>query len=87
MQQLDVLFVHGNAADKIYQGLAKDYSAIEPPIWALLLANHVRSRGFSCELLDCEAKHLTNEEAVSQINDYKPRLVCYVIYGQQPYIT
>ena len=47
MSKLDILFVHPNASEKIYQGLAKNNSAIEPPIWAGMLANHVRSRGFS----------------------------------------
>lgn len=32
MNKLDILFVHPNAAEKIYQGLSKKASAIEPPI-------------------------------------------------------
>ena len=35
---LDVLFINPGNAKKIYQDLAKDYSAIETPTWALLLA-------------------------------------------------
>ncbi len=58
MKQLDVLFVHANASHKIYQDLAKDFSAIEPPIWAGMLANHCRLKGFSVNILDCEALHL-----------------------------
>jgi hypothetical protein len=38
----DILFVHPNAADLIYQDLSKKASAIEPPIWAAMLANHVK---------------------------------------------
>ena len=35
MTKLDILFVHPNAAEKIYQDLSKNASAIEPPIWGL----------------------------------------------------
>ena len=38
----DILFVHANASNVIYQDLSKYAAAIEPPIWAAMLANHVR---------------------------------------------
>ena len=53
-RQLDVLFVHPNASKKIYQDLSNDYSAIEPPIWAAMLAQHCRSNGFGSQILDCD---------------------------------
>ena len=40
---LDILFVHPNASKAIYQDLSKNHSAIEPPIWAAMLANTVRN--------------------------------------------
>jgi len=84
MKQLDVLFVHANASKKIYQDLAKEFSAIEPPIWAGMLANHCRHKGFSADILDCEALRLEEERSVQQILQAKARLVCFVVYGQQP---
>ena len=81
---LDILFVHPNASDKIYQSLSKDHSAIEPPIWAAMLANHCRSRGYSVSILDCEAERLDYDSSVKAIEDSKARLVCFVVYGQQP---
>ena len=84
MRQLDILFVHSNGAKKIYQELSKDHSAIEPPIWAAMLANHCRSRGFGVSLLDCEAERLSTEESARVIDDAKARIVCFVVYGQQP---
>src|SRR5580692_1821406 len=84
MKQLDVLFVHANASKKIYQDLAKDFSAIEPPIWAGMLASHCRLKGFSVDILDCEALHLDEASSARQITDAKARLVCFVVYGQQP---
>ncbi len=83
-KQLDVLFVHPNAAHKIYQDLAKDFSAIEPPIWAGMLASHCRAQGLGVDILDCEALHLTDEESAKKIKEANPKLACFVIYGQQP---
>ncbi|MDE2010060.1 MAG: cobalamin-dependent protein [Candidatus Omnitrophica bacterium] len=84
MKQLDVLFVHANASHQIYQDLAQDFSAIEPPIWAGLLANHCRLKWFSVDILDCEALHLSEEESAKRIAGAHARLVCFVVYGQQP---
>ena len=84
MTKLDVLFIHPNAAYRIYQDLAQRYSAIEPPIWAGMLANHCRSKGFSVDILDCEALHINDDQAAEFIHKLNPRLVCFVVYGQQP---
>ena len=84
MSKLDILFVHPNASEKIYQGLAKNNSAIEPPIWAGMLANHVRSRGFSAAILDCEAERLDWESSAKTISDFDAKVICFVVYGQQP---
>ncbi len=82
--KLDILFVHPNASKQIYQDLSKKASAIEPPIWAAMLANHVRTRGFSTAILDCEAEGLDWETAASTIKDFNARVICFVVYGQQP---
>ncbi len=52
MRKLDIVFVHPNASELIYQGLSKEHAAIETPIWAGMLANHVRSRGFSAAIIE-----------------------------------
>ena len=84
MRQLDVLFVHPNGAPIIYQKLSKEYSAIEPPIWAALLAQNARKNGYSTRILDCEAARIDAAESASMIGYYQPKLVALVIYGQQP---
>ena len=43
---------------KIYQDLSKKHSAIEPPIWAGLLANSVKKSNFSTAILDAEASNV-----------------------------
>jgi len=84
MSPLDVLFVHADASKRIYQDLAEDFSAIEPPIWAGMLANHCRHKGFSVDILDCEALRLDEAQSAKQIIDNRARLVCFVVYGGQP---
>lgn len=84
MKKLDVLLVHPNAAKQIYQDLHKNHSAIEPPIWAGMLANHCRINNFGVAILDCEAEHLSWEESAKIIVESNPRLICFVVYGQQP---
>lgn len=81
---LDVLFVNADSAAAAYQELAKDFAAIEPPTWSLLLAQSCRSQGFGVALIDATAERLTHEQAVVRIASAAPRLVCFVVYGQNP---
>lgn len=82
MNQVDVVFVSPGNADKIYQGLSKNISAIEPPTWALLLAQSVRSIGFKPYILDMLASNYTFEEGLDIIKSLNPKLICFVVYGQ-----
>lgn len=84
MKQLDILFIHPNACERIYQDLSKNYAAIEPPIWAGMLASHCLTKGFGVEILDCEALRLNDAASASKINELNPRVACFVVYGQQP---
>jgi radical SAM superfamily enzyme YgiQ (UPF0313 family) len=79
-----VCFVIPSSAKKAYQDLAKTYSAIEPPTWALLLAQSVRNKGHDPVILDFDAEPATDEDAAEQIADTKPKLVVFILYGQNP---
>ena len=81
---LDVLFVNPDSSSAAYQGLAKEYSAIEPPTWCLLLAESCRSRGFTPAILDCDAERLSLAKSIENIKDRAPKLIVFVIYGQNP---
>jgi len=83
-RQLDVLFVSADSALAAYQQLSQTFSAIEPPTWALLLAESCRSKGFGVGILDCTAERLSLEQAVRRIEEADARLVCFVVYGQNP---
>jgi radical SAM superfamily enzyme YgiQ (UPF0313 family) len=81
---MQALFVIPDSSAQAYQGLAKIYSAIEPPTWALLLAESCRSKGFEVGILDCDAEKLTLTQSLNRIEALKPRLVVLVVYGQNP---
>ena len=81
---MDVLFVNPNSSAKAYQGLAPLYAAIEPPTWALLLAESCRAKGYRVGLLDCDAERLSLETSVTRVESCRARLVVFVVYGQNP---
>ncbi len=81
-KNLDCLFLVANSASKTYQSLSKTYSAIEPPTWALLLAQSTRSVGFKINILDANAENLSDKEILNKIKGNDPKLICLVVYGQ-----
>ena len=72
--KLDVLFINPGNQIAIYQDLAKNYSAIEPPTWALLLAQSVRVVGFKPAIFDVNAERVSTSQAVQRIKETETRL-------------
>ncbi|MBU6186260.1 MAG: B12-binding domain-containing radical SAM protein [Cyanobacteria bacterium REEB444] len=83
-KQIDVLFVNPDSSAKAYQDLAILYSAIETPTWALLLAQACRAKYFQVSILDCDAERLSLSKSIERIEEVNARLVCFVVYGQNP---
>jgi radical SAM superfamily enzyme YgiQ (UPF0313 family) len=83
-KKLDLVLVHPGNRTQIYQSLGLALSAIEPPVWAGLMATFVRNRGFSVEVLDAEAEDLNPEETAARIVQMDPLLTAIVVYGHQP---
>ena len=63
---IDALFINPNSSAKAYQDLALTYSAIEPPTWALLLAQACRAKGLEVAILDCDAERLNLETSLKR---------------------
>jgi anaerobic magnesium-protoporphyrin IX monomethyl ester cyclase len=81
---VDVLFVTPDSSLAAYQDLSKLYSAIEPPTWSLLLASSVKKNGYEAAILDCDAERLSLNDSVKRITEAQPRLIVFVLYGQNP---
>jgi radical SAM superfamily enzyme YgiQ (UPF0313 family) len=81
---LDLVLIHPGSRTQIYQSLGSSLSAIEPPVWASLMATFVRRRGFSVQVLDAEAEELTPEQTATRVAEMNPLLTAVVVYGHQP---
>ncbi|QMV12994.1 B12-binding domain-containing radical SAM protein [Vibrio spartinae] len=81
---VDALFINPSSSAHVYQDLAKTYSAIEPPTWALLLAESCRAKDFDVGILDSDAERLDIQSSVKRVIESEPRLVVFVVYGQNP---
>jgi anaerobic magnesium-protoporphyrin IX monomethyl ester cyclase len=79
---IDALFIVPGNAKGVYQKLSEDYSAIETPTWALLLAESCRSVNYEVEILDITAEKLSHEDALNRIILSNPRFIVFVVYGQ-----
>jgi radical SAM superfamily enzyme YgiQ (UPF0313 family) len=81
---VDLVLIHPGSRVQVYQSLGHTLSAIEPPVWASLMATFVRNQGFSVVVLDAEAEDLTPEDVASRVADINPLLAAIVVYGHQP---
>ena len=82
--RLDLLLINPSSRVRVYQSLGSELAAIEPPVWAGLLATFVRNRGFSVQILDGDAEGMGPEEVAACVLQRAPRLVGVIVYGQQP---
>ena len=81
---IDLVLVNPGGRARIYQSLATEVTAVEPPVWAGLMASFVRERGHSVAILDTNAEELDPEQAAARVIEMRPRLVAVPVYGHQP---
>ena len=81
---LDLVLVNPGGRKQIYQSLSGSLTAIEPPVWAGLMATFIRNRGFSVHILDTNSENLPPEEAAERVAEIQPVLTAVVVYGHQP---
>lgn len=84
MSKLDVLLITPPSRLEVYQKLANEYAAIEPPVWSSLIARYLIRKNFSVKILDAESEFLNHEQTADKIINEDPELAVFMIYGQQP---
>ena len=84
MAQVHALFVTPPSRLEVYQSLSKDFAAIEPPVWSMLISSYLLKKNYKVEILDAEAELLTHEETAEKIAKINPLITVFMIYGQQP---
>jgi len=82
--KIDVLIINPGNLIQIYQSLGAEISAVEPPVWAGLLATFVRRKGFSVNIIDANAEGMSPDQTVARTLELNPLLVVVVVYGHQP---
>jgi radical SAM superfamily enzyme YgiQ (UPF0313 family) len=83
-KNLDLLLINPGSRRQVYQSLGDTLTAIEPPVWAGMMATFVRREGFSVQVLDAEAEDITPEETADQATKRNPMLTAVVVFGHQP---
>ncbi len=79
-----VLLVHCGSGNPVYQSLSSvNLTAIEPPVWCVMLAGFLRKK-YDVLILDSIALNLTEKETAEFIIDTNSSLTVFVVYGQQP---
>ena len=82
--EIDLLIVKPAHPQKIYGDLSISFSAIEPPVWGGMVAEFIRQRGYSVQILDMEIENLTLNEFAEKIVKSNP-LSQYCRYGLQSF--
>ncbi|MDP3027964.1 MAG: radical SAM protein [Deltaproteobacteria bacterium] len=80
----DLLLINPGGRTNIYQALASKLAAIEPPIWAGLIASYIRKKGFSVAILDANAEDICPDEVADRVKAISPLLTAVVAYGHNP---
>lgn len=81
---MDVLLINPPSNKNAYQSLSDNLVAVEPPIWAGLIAKYLQLKNFEVAILDAEALNLTIKGTTSKISSYKPRLIIIAVFGHHP---
>lgn len=84
MSDLDVLLITPPSRTEVYENLAGEYAAIEPPVWSSLIANYLQNKGYTAKILDAEALSINYLKTADIIAKDNPKLAVYMVYGQQP---
>lgn len=77
---LDLLIIIPSGRKEIFQSLDDGYAAIEPPTWALLIANYLRLRGWQIGFYDFETVNYVEPKTYLK----ETRSVLVHVHGSQP---
>ncbi len=85
MTNPDIILIKPGNQKQIYGELPSfDLTAIEPPLWAAIVAGFLRANDFNVELLDSEVEGLTYEETAAAVRNLNPLLAVVMVSGSNP---
>ncbi len=62
-------------------------NAIEPPLWATLMANDFRNQGKDVAILDAQADRLNHSQTLTEMSRLNPREIIIVAMGNNPSVA
>lgn len=81
---MDTVLINPGGQQKIYQALSSKFTAVEPPVWAGLIATYLRTKGHSVSIIDANAESLSPSDVAERVNNMNPVLATIVVYGHHP---
>jgi radical SAM superfamily enzyme YgiQ (UPF0313 family) len=86
-EAIDLLLINPGGRRAVYQDLADDLAAVEPPLWCRLIAGYVHDKGWRVRILDADAEGLSSGDGKigARLESFgSPRLVAIIASGHQP---
>ncbi|HAM38788.1 MAG TPA: B12-binding domain-containing radical SAM protein [Elusimicrobia bacterium] len=83
-KKIDIVLINPGYVKQLYQGLAIDLAAIEPPFWIAVIASYLRNSGLSVKIIDANVEDISLEEMSRTINELNPLLTTLIVYGSHP---
>lgn len=85
INRTDILLIKPGSQRELYGSLSDDsLTAIEPPLWAGLMATFLRMKGNRVEMIDVEAEKLSLSKVIERITEVNPLLVGIIVSGTNP---
>ena len=85
MSRVDVVLIKPASTKRIYGELSGfNLTAIEPSLWAAILAGYFRKHGYSVELYDEEIQNCSHEETAQYVKEVNPHLAVVLVSGTNP---
>ena len=77
----DILIIRPGSHKELYGVLSQDLIALEPPLWAALLAAYLKKEGFSVGMVDM---NVGPEALMPAVTVGKPRFIAIAVSGTNP---
>ncbi len=80
----DIVLINPGDRKQVFQDLALEVAAIEPPFWIVVIAAYLRNKGFKVAIVDANGENIPPEETAVRTDAFKPLLSAVIVYGSQP---
>lgn len=85
MNNIDIVLIKPGSQKQLYGDLSDfKLTAIEPPLWAAILAGYLRNLGYSVILYDAEVENWSYEDTAQKAVEANALLVAVVVSGSNP---